>query len=193
MLLHGVNRRNGRRTDCRYHAHDQHGHAGDGDREQQHRRVDRQVERHRVDVGRDLPHKEGARPSCDGEAERGPGGGEHRALGEQLPHEAPSRGADRRAYAQLVTSRGRAGEEQVRDVGAGDKEHERDNAEDDEQRTLVAASQLRRAGRCVDERPRRPEKRILRAKRRILRHGRLANLGLDRAERGGRALDRLPR
>ena len=51
--------------------------------------------------------------------------GEHEALGEHLADEPPAAAAERRAHRQLPLARGRAHEQQVRDVGARDQQHER--------------------------------------------------------------------
>ena len=62
------------------------------------------------------------------QADDGAGPGEHEALGEQLTHEPPRAGAERRADGQLALARRRAREQQVRDVRAGDQQHEDDGA-----------------------------------------------------------------
>jgi len=55
------------------------------------------------------------------------------------------RRAEGGAQAQLVPPGRGAGEQQVRQVGAGNQEHQGDDSEDHEQRPLVASAQLRRA------------------------------------------------
>ena len=56
------------------------------------------------------------------------------ALGEQLPDEPRAAGAERRAHRDLALPAGRAGQQQIRDVGAGDQQHEPDGARKDRQR-----------------------------------------------------------
>jgi hypothetical protein len=51
-----------------------------------------------------------------------------------LPHQPPAAGAERGAERQLPPPRGRARELQVGDVGAGDEQDQRDEAQQDEQR-----------------------------------------------------------
>ena len=51
--------------------------------------------------------------------------GDQQALGQQLPDDAPARRADREPHGNLALARGRAREHQVREVGAGDQQHER--------------------------------------------------------------------
>ena len=53
---------------------------------------------------------------------------EQYALDEQLPHDTPPCGAERDPHGHLTRARGRAREQQVCDVGAGDQEDERDRA-----------------------------------------------------------------
>jgi hypothetical protein len=55
-----------------------------------------------------------------------------------LPDDPPARRAERRADRQLAAARDAAGEQQVRDVRAGDEQHERDRALQDEQRATAA-------------------------------------------------------
>jgi hypothetical protein len=71
------------------------------------------------------------------------GGREQEALGEDLADQPPARGADRRPDGHLALPRRGLREEHVRDVRAGDEQHEADRAEQDEER---------RAGRVVDAR-----------------------------------------
>ena len=51
-------------------------------------------------------------------------GREHRALGQELPDEAPASRAKGHAHRQLVTPGDRAGEQDAGDVRAGDKQNE---------------------------------------------------------------------
>ena len=50
------------------------------------------------------------------------------AFDQQLPDDAPARGAERDAHRNLARAIGRARQQQVRDVGARDQQHERDRA-----------------------------------------------------------------
>ena len=56
------------------------------------------------------------------------------ALGQQLAHDAASARADRSAHSNLAAPPGRAHEQQVGDVRAGDQEHEAHGADEDQQR-----------------------------------------------------------
>ena len=64
----------------------------------------------------------------DAEADDAAGGGEQQALDQQLPHDAPARGAHRVAHGDLARPCRRARQQQVGDVGARDQQHEADRA-----------------------------------------------------------------
>ncbi len=70
------------------------------------------------------------------DAERPSDRRQHEALDEQLPHDLPARRAERRAQRELALTGGAARQQQVRDVGAGDEQHESDGAEQQPQRRL---------------------------------------------------------
>ena len=57
-----------------------------------------------------------------------PSDGEHHAFGEQLAKHAPTAGANCGADGELALAHGRARQQQVRYVGAGDEENESDRA-----------------------------------------------------------------
>ena len=65
--------------------------------------------------------------------------GQETELGEQLRQQVPPRRADREPHRHLGRARGRAGEQQVRDVGARDQE---DDGGDDEQQEQGGAGHL---------------------------------------------------
>ena len=67
------------------------------------------------------------------QAEAGAGHAEHHRLGDQLPQQPGAPGAERRADSQLPVPRRPAREQQVRDVAAGDEQHETNRAEQHEQ------------------------------------------------------------
>ena len=60
-------------------------------------------------------------PSAQNKAGQAADDAEHQALGEELAHQTSAAGADGSADGDLPLTRGRAGEQQVRDVGAGDQ------------------------------------------------------------------------
>ena len=153
------------------------------------------VERHlQVDVvrgRRQLPHEQAAEPAGEEEPEDGAQSREHEALAEQLPRQPGARGAERQAYAQLVAPRRRAREQQVGDVGAGDEQHEADDDHQRGERPLIASAQSRAAGRRRVERERFLQVVLLVVLAPVLRHGGLAHLRLDAAQRRLRRLERL--
>jgi len=90
------------------------------------------------------------RPFGEEHAEGGTGDGEQQAFGEQLAESTGAAGAER---GRTAISRARAEERaMVRpgDVGAGDQQHERDGAGEDEQRGTDAAGEALLHGDEVD-------------------------------------------
>jgi hypothetical protein len=63
-------------------------------------------------------------------------------------------GAERGAHRDLARARGRAHQQQVGDVGAGDQQHEPDRAHEDQQRRLHVADDLVAHRRQLDRQPR---------------------------------------
>ena len=63
-------------------------------------------------------------PVRDQEAEAAGEEREQQALGEELAHQPAARGAEREAHRHLALARRRAREQQVRDVRAGDQQHQ---------------------------------------------------------------------
>jgi hypothetical protein len=80
-------------------------------------------ERH---LPRDAREREPQPPLPEHDAERTAQHREQHALGEELADDAPPGRAHGEAHAQLADARVRAREQQVRDVRAGDQQHERD-------------------------------------------------------------------
>ena len=62
---------------------------------------------------------------------------QHDTFGEKLPDQSASAGANRQPHRHLVLARARAGEQQIRDVGAADKQHDGDDRHHDQQRLGV--------------------------------------------------------
>ena len=69
----------------------------------------------------------------DQQAEPGPDNGEHRTLGEKLSDEPRPPGAERHAHRELVIPREGTREKNPGDVRAGDQQHERRRAHEDQQ------------------------------------------------------------
>ncbi len=66
---------------------------------------------------------------------------QHDGLCHELPHQPSAAGAKRRPHRQFATARRAAREQQAGDVGAGDQQHQRDGAEQHEQRRACFADQ----------------------------------------------------
>ena len=95
----------------------------DGEGEQQHLPVERDLERSRDAVGVRGEHRAQA-GEAQRRAERAADDGEQHALGQELPQQAPTARAERRADREFPLPRFGAREDQVRQVGAGDEQHE---------------------------------------------------------------------
>ena len=100
------------------------------------RNAERECENDRIDadVGRraaDSPERCEATArfrAARKQSERRAGQREHNTLGEHLRDERVPTAAERRADGELAVARGSADEQQVRDVGAGDEQHEHHRA-----------------------------------------------------------------
>ena len=193
LILHRLHRRDARGLQRRRHAEEQRGRHRHADREQQHVPVHRHIQEDRPRLGRDLADEEAAAPRRQQDAARRARAGQHHAFREQLPHQAPARRAKRDAQAQLVPPRGGARKEEVRDVGAGDHQHQRNDGHDDDQRTLVALAQRRIAGRRRHERKRPRAVFGMRARRPLHGNRRVEHLLTDAAHGRGRRVERLIR
>ena len=67
---------------------------------------------------------------------------EQQAFGQHLAQQSAPSGAERRPNRELALPRGGAGEQQVRDVGAGDQQDEAHRTEQDDQRPLDVTHDL---------------------------------------------------
>ncbi len=127
-----VERRDPRHRPCRRHREEHAGHDRQRDGKEQHRRRRRCRDRHERRSGegeRDHRARADQRDQHSGSAA---GQGEQDAFDHRLPHEAPGRGAERGANRRL-TAIG-SGEQQVREVGAGDEQQDRRGEEQHRQR-----------------------------------------------------------
>ena len=70
-------------------------------------------------------------------------GGEQQTLDQQLARQPAARRAQRQPHAPLVASRGRASEQQVRDVGGRDQQHQSHDDHQHQQRTRVVGTDAR--------------------------------------------------
>ena len=74
-------------------------------------------------------HRMQGRP-CGQQAENTASYGEQQALGEQLAEQPPARGAHRQADGNLFSPAHGAGQQKVREVGAGNHQHQADRGQD---------------------------------------------------------------
>ena len=118
----------------------------DHGRERQHREVE--ADRVEPRQGRWRGRHERPRPvRREQEAGRAADHGDRRALGEELAHDPPGAGAERRAHRDLPVALLRASQEERRHVGRGDQQEEDDRAQEHEQHRADVADQLFRGGR----------------------------------------------
>jgi hypothetical protein len=126
-----------RRLHGRNQPEDQAGHERHGGGERQHSPIDADPGAVNADAW-DVAGVDGEqRPDAD-DADRQPENAAHRrqqdALGQQLANDPAAAGADRRTNRDLAPAHGRAHEQQVRDVRAGDQQDEDDRAQQHPQR-----------------------------------------------------------
>ena len=81
-------------------------------------------------------------PIPEDESERAPERRKDEGFAEQDLEQAQPSGAERRANADVALPRQRAAQDQVRDVRAGDEQHECDRTEQKEERTPHLSRQL---------------------------------------------------
>ena len=81
------------------------------------------------------------RPPLEQQAEDRADGRQQQAFGEQLANQAPAAGAERRADGDFTITPGGARQQEVRDVGAGDEQHDQHRG----------GEQLQRAPHVADE------------------------------------------
>jgi hypothetical protein len=119
--LHEVGPREAKRG---HETEQERGERGERDRVPDDRRIQAGHQAARQAVGR-RRHQEAQPPLAGQQSERATGRPEQGGLGQELPHQPAAAGAQRDARRQLPLARGRAGQHQVRDVGAGDQQHQR--------------------------------------------------------------------
>ena len=86
--------------------------------------------------------KELRAPRRDQQASGAADQAEQQAFGQHLAQQSTPPGAERRSNRQLALPRGGAGEQQVRDVGAGNQQDEAHRTEQDDQRPLDVTHDL---------------------------------------------------
>ena len=104
-------------------AEEQAGHRRYGDSRDEHAQVERDVHRTRHALGHGTAQRLHD-PPRDDDAKRGPHHRQDQAFDQELTHEAPAAGAERRPHGNLALTSAGASEQQVGDVGAGDEEHD---------------------------------------------------------------------
>ena len=74
--------------------------------------------------------------------------GEQQTFDQELARQPAARRAEREPHAPFVAARGRASEQQIRDVGARDQQHQSDDDQHHEQRTPVVFAEAGRPPRA---------------------------------------------
>ena len=111
------------------------------EREQQHDRIERDLPRPRQALGVGRQQRAQA-AKAERRAERPADERQHDPLGQELPQQPPASGAERRADRELALPRLGARQHQVRQVGAGDEQHEPDRALQHPERRAEAADEV---------------------------------------------------
>jgi len=130
-----------RRAQRRREAEADAGEHADRDEKHQDTQVGRQIEPDRRRTQPDHAEQGSHAPVGDADAGQRTERREHHALGEQLTHQPGAAAADRQAHADLAAARRGARQQQIRDVGARDHEHEGDDRHDDAKRCGVRAAE----------------------------------------------------
>ena len=131
-ILHCVDGRATGRAPRRRHAEDERRDEAGGRGEREHAPVQRQLQRH--GVRGELRDEEPAAPMSHGHTGRRAHRREQQAFDQQLARQPSARRAQREAHAPFVAPRGRAGEQQVGNVGAGNQQHQSHDGHQDQQR-----------------------------------------------------------
>ena len=121
-----------RRREAEQHARERR----DRDRVDQRRPVDAELDQVGHVVGGHACRDERDADFREDDAQRDRHEAQHERLGEQLPREAPARGAEGRPQGHLARARRGAGQQQVGDVRAGDQQDQRHGAKGGERRNL---------------------------------------------------------
>ena len=90
------------------------------------------IERHAFeprDAARGDGDKQADEPFREDDADRAGNNGQHRGLQQQMADQLAATRAERRPHRELAPTRRRARHEQIGDIGAGDRQHEGDRAE----------------------------------------------------------------
>ena len=119
----------------REHAKENPGRDGERGREQQHRRLERELQS-ALRVGREQSGDSVEGPLGDDQAGQPAQRGEENRLREQLRRQLKAAGAQGQAHAHLHGAPRSPREEEIRDVGARDEEHDARHAEQHEERRL---------------------------------------------------------
>jgi hypothetical protein len=101
---------------------------GNDEGEREHAHVDVHVAQQLREAGGDDEGEEACPPEREQEPAAAPDEGQHEVLGQELPHETAAAGAGGRAQRELLLPGRARGQQQVRDVGAGDEQDEADRA-----------------------------------------------------------------
>ena len=127
-VVQGLLRQLPRRNQAKH----QRGAGGHGGDEGEHAGVDAGIggPGHGVDA---QDAERGDRPPADADAGDRAKRADDEALGEELRDQACARRTQRRAHRELALARGAGGEQQVRQVGAGDQQHEPDRRREQHQ------------------------------------------------------------
>ena len=115
---------------------------GNSDGERQHPEVRLDIERHSRSAVGHHGHERIGEPVSQRHSQRAAGRGQQHALRQQLAHDAQPAAANCETDRHLALARGGFGEQQVRDVRAGDQQHKGDHAHQDRERLREVLAQI---------------------------------------------------
>ena len=107
--------------------------------------VGRQIERDLIWPGRNQAEEKATRHPGQPDSDRRADRRQQRAFDQQLTHNPGAAGADRQAHRDLSAARRGARQQQARDIGAGDDQHQPDHRHQHQQRLAVDLSQVGQA------------------------------------------------
>ena len=155
-ILEGVGEMEARGAEGGDGAEEDGGGDGESEGEAEQAKIEADIERESFEAAGDHAEQQPVGGSGEGDAERAADQGEDQALGKELPDDARAPRTERLANSKFACACGRAGEQEIGDVGAGDEQDQRNDGHEDLQRLREFAPQRREAVGHGGERDVRP-------------------------------------
>ena len=135
------------RAECREQTEDHAGRDRERHRERENPQIRCRIDEQRLTLGRHQREERLGQRNRQPHAERAAGNREHEAFGQELPNQLAAASAERQPHRDLALPHDAARDQQVRDVGAGDQQHEPDHAHQDDERRREFVAEARVADR----------------------------------------------